>query len=101
MPYEIYETEVFSVLYKNMEKKEQEWVDKIKFQLKENPSAGKPLRYEWFREKKFENKRLYYLIYSNMKRVLLVSFGSKKYQQSVINHILENKERYKKIIESV
>ena len=101
MPYAVYETETFSRLYEAMEKSEQEWVNSIKLQLKENPNTGKPLKFEWFREKKFGDKRMYYLIYQNISRVLLVSFGSKKSQQKIINHILENKENYKKIIESV
>lgn len=101
MPYQIYKTETFSKLYEAMEKVEQEWVDKIKLQLIENPQVGKPLRFEWFREKKFGDKRLYYLIYKDVSKILLVSFGTKKDQQKIINHIIENKERYRKIIESV
>ena len=101
MPYDIYETETFSKLYESMETVERDWVDKIKLQLKENPDVGKPLRFDWFREKKYGDKRLYYLIYQNLSRVLLVAFGSKKDQQKIIDHVLENKDRYKNIIESV
>ncbi|MBI2545916.1 hypothetical protein HYV81_01940 [Candidatus Woesearchaeota archaeon] len=101
MVYDIYETEYFSRLYATMEKDEREWVGKIKLQLKENLYTGKPLRFEWFREKKFGDKRLYYLIYENHNKVLLVAFGSKKAQQQIISYILENKERYKKLIESI
>ena len=99
-PYFIYETETFSKLYEVMEKEEKEWVDKLKLQIKDNPKVGKPLRFDWFREKKFGDKRIYYLIYKNLNRVLLVSFGTKKEQQKIIDHILENKERYRKLIES-
>jgi len=99
MPYQIYETETFSKLYKAMEKAEQDWVDKIKQQLTENPQTGKPLRFDWFREKKFGDKRMYYLIYKDASRILLVSFGAKKDQQKIIEHVIENKERYKKIVE--
>ena len=56
MPYQIYETETFSKLYGAMEKVEQDWVNKIKLQLIENPNTGKPLKFEWFREKKFGKK---------------------------------------------
>ena len=101
MPYDIYETETFSKLYESMETVERDWVDKIKLQLKENPDVGKSLRFDWFREKKYGDKRLYYLIYQNLSRVLLVAFGSKKDQQKIIDHVLENKDRYKNIIESV
>lgn len=100
MPCQIYETETFSKLYETMEKDEQEWVDKIKHQLIENPQVGKPLRFDWFREKKFGNKRMYYLIYKGVSKILLVSFGPKKDQQKIIDHVIENKERYRKIIES-
>ena len=101
MPYQVYETETFSKLYEVMEKVEQEWVDKIKRQLIENPQVGKPLRFDWFREKKFGNKRMYYLIYKDVSKILLVSFGTKRDQQKIIDHVIENKERYRKIIESV
>lgn len=101
MVYQIYETETFSRLYEVMEKEEQKWVEHIKKQLKENPIVGKPLRFSWFREKKFGNKRLYYLIYKNLNKMLLVSFGSKKDQQKIIDYIIKNKDRYRKIIESI
>ena len=61
MQSQTYETETFSKLYGAMEKVEQEWVDKVKQQLRENPDMGKPLRFDWFREKKFGDKRMYYL----------------------------------------
>ena len=101
MSYQIYETETFSKLYEAMEKVEQEWVNKIRQQLTETPQTGKPLRFDWFREKKFGDKRMYYLIYKDVSKILLVSFGSKKDQQKIIDHVIENKERYRKIIESV
>ena len=101
MAYQIYETDTFSKLYQAMEKAEQEWIEKIKHQLVLNPKAGRPLKFEWFREKKFGNKRMYYLIYRDVSKILLVSFGTKKEQQAIINQVVENKERYRKIIESV
>ena len=101
MPYQIYETETFSKLYDVMEKVEQEWVEKIKQQLIENSQVGKPLKFDWFRENKFGDKRMYYLVYKNVSKILLVSFGSKKYQQKIIDHVIGNKERYRKIIGSV
>ncbi len=95
----VLETETFSRLFEALEKKEKEWIKKIIQQLKENPKAGKPLRLEWFREKKLGGKRLYYLVYEKSNAVLLVAFGGKKEQQKIIAHILQNKERYKKIVE--
>ena len=95
---EVYETEPFSELYSALEKKEQEWIEKIKTPLSENLNAGKPLRYYWFREKKLDNKRLYFLINEKTKKAILLAFGPKKEQQKIIEHIILNKERYLKLI---
>lgn len=95
---EVYETEPFSEICAALEKKEQEWIEKIKEQLSENLSVGKPLRYDWFREKKLDNKRLYFIINEKTKKAILLAFGPKKEQQKIINHIILNKERYLKLI---
>ena len=95
---DIYETEIFSKLYDACEKKERDWINKIKDQLKENLRVGKPLTLGWFREKKFENKRLYFLINEQRNKAILVAFGTKKEQRRIINYILWNKERFLKTI---
>ncbi len=94
----VFETEAFSELYEICETSEQVWIDKMKDQLAQNLRVGKPLKYDWFREKKLGNKRLYYLINESTKKAILVAFGSKKEQQQIIRHILLNKERYLKCI---
>ncbi|PIN98170.1 MAG: hypothetical protein COT90_05590 [Candidatus Diapherotrites archaeon CG10_big_fil_rev_8_21_14_0_10_31_34] len=96
----VLETETFSHLFNTLEREEKEWIKKIIGQLQEDSNVGKPLRFKWFREKKFGGKRLYYLIYEKSGTVLLVAFGAKKEQQKIISHILQNKERYKKIVEN-
>ena len=98
MPNEVLETEAFARLFGLLEKTEQEWIKKIIRQLENNPKTGKPLGYDWFREKKFKGKRLYYLSHQKTNKILLVSFGKKKQQQKIIDHVLENKERYLKIV---
>lgn len=92
--FEIFETEPFHLLFEKLDKREQEWIHKMKYQLQANPFAGKPLHFEWFREKKFENKRLYYIVSQQYQRVLIFGFGNKKEQQKIINHLLLNKEKY-------
>ncbi|MBS3123781.1 hypothetical protein J4437_04040 [Candidatus Woesearchaeota archaeon] len=91
---EIYETEEFSRVCGSLEKFEQDWIEKIKDQLVENLNVGKPLRFDWFREKKLGSKRLFYLINVSSKKAILIAYGTKKEQQSIINHIIINKERY-------
>lgn len=63
----------------------QKQVDKIEDQLVENPYVGKPLNVEWFREKKVENYRIYYLIYNDLETVFMVAISEKKDQQKAIN----------------
>jgi len=94
----VLETETFSRLFDALENKEKEWIKKIIQQLKENSKVGKPLGFDWFREKKLGSKRLYYLIYEKSSTVLLVAFGGKKDQKKIIAYILQNKERYRKIV---
>ncbi len=94
----VFETETFSRLYDTADKTIQNWVDKVKDQLAENFDIGKPLRFEWFREKKFGAWRIFYLVNEKQRKVLLVALGTKKNQQRIINHILINRERYLKQI---
>ena len=95
---EVYETATFTKIKEACEKKEQEWIEKMKDQLKDNLNVGKPLRYAWFREKKFENKRLFYVMNEKTNKALLLAFGQKRQQQKVIDHIIQNKERYLTLI---
>ena len=87
--YAIFLTKPFEELFYALEKSEQIWIDKIKKKLEENVT-GKPLGFEWFREKKYENKRLYFLVDEQNKKILLVAFATKKDQQKVINFIKSN-----------
>jgi len=87
--YEIYATYTFKKVFDSLDKSEKQWITNIKDKLKEQPT-GKPLGYEWFREKKYLNKRLYFLIDENSKRILLVTFASKKDQKEIILFIKSN-----------
>ena len=64
-----------------------EWVDKMEDQLVENPYVGDQIRVPWFREKKKDKFRIYYLIYNDLKAVYMVGISAKKDQQRVINTI--------------
>jgi len=65
----------------------QEKVDRIENQLVQNPYAGKLLGVKWFRERKIEEHRVYYLVYDNLESVFMVAISRKKDQQKVINTI--------------
>ena len=70
----------------------------IKEKLRENLNIGKPLKFNWFREKKFGKKRLYYLTNEKNRKAVLLAFGTKRNQQDIINHIIENREDYLTLI---
>jgi hypothetical protein len=96
---EVYETEVFSKLYNACVRAEQRWIDKVKSQLTENLRIGKPLRFDWFREKKLGSKRLFFLINERTHKAVLIAFGTKKEQQKIINHVIANRERYLRFVD--
>ena len=87
--YIVHATDTFKKLYSTLDKSEQQWIEKTKKNLEVNPT-GKILQFSWFREKKYLNKRLYYLIDEESKKILFVSFASKKKQQDIISFVKEN-----------
>ena len=72
-----------SKLHQDFQKK----VDKIEDQLVENPYIGDAISVKWFREKRIENFRVYYLIYEDLNSVFMVAISGKKDQQKIINTI--------------
>ncbi len=101
MSCDIYKTESFARTLEVLEKDEKEWVNKIVSKLKENPETGKPLRFPWFKEKKFKRKRLYFLVYDELNKILFVAFGNKKDQQKIIDSVTRNLDAYKKLAENL
>ena len=92
--FEVFGTDELTKQLLGLEKREQDWIYKIMRQLKTNPFSGKPLRFDWFREKKFENKQLYFVVAKGKKQVLLIAFGDKKKQQKIIDTFWVNREIY-------
>ena len=87
MPWAIYHTHTFDEKLANMPKDFQDWLDKIEDQLTVNPYVGDPIRVPWFREKKKDKYRIYYLINKEIQAVYVVSLSEKKDQQAIINAI--------------
>ena len=100
MTYSIYTTENFDkevIKFKIDDKR----LQKIFLQLKENPYIGDQLRYKNLREKRINEKRIYYLVYDDLKCVLVVATSDKKSQQETINHIIDCFDEYKKYLEKI
>ena len=87
--YKTYATDTFKKIYNSLNQGEKDWINKTKAKLKESPS-GKTLKYRWFKEKKYLNKRLYFLIDEKSRKILFISFAPKKEQQQIIDYVKAN-----------
>ncbi|MFC1648363.1 hypothetical protein ACFL1B_02780 [Nanoarchaeota archaeon] len=94
----VYELEYFSKAIESIEKDEKEWIEKIRCQLQNNLFIGKPLRFQWLREKRYHNKRLFFIINPKTNKALLISFCDKKGQQETIEQLIRTRETYFKLI---
>ncbi len=85
--FRVFTTREFDNDFKKLDNSIQERINKELEQLKANPYVGKPLGYKFFREKKIENYRFYYLIYEEYAIVFSIAISAKKDQQAVIDKI--------------
>ena len=84
-----------------LSKQEEGRVKKFEQDLKQNPYQGRPLGYDFFREKKFNGKRMYFLVYESHQVVFIVTISGKKTQQQVIDVIKANLDVYKDQIDKL
>lgn len=85
--YKIFTTEEFDQRFKKLDPQIQRQISKEIDQLEINPHSGKPLGYAFFREKKVQNYRVYYLIYDEYVVVFVITISTKKDQQDAIDKI--------------
>lgn len=86
-------------LFKRFSKEEQKEVENFeKKQLVNNPYVGDHLGYQFFREKKIGVKRVYFLVYEDLKAVLMVGVSDKKTQQETIDDIKSRLKEYYGVI---
>ena len=85
--YKVFHTNRFEKELRKINHTFKNWLDKIENQIVKNPYVGKPIDFPWFREKKFKNYRVYFIIYEKEKSVVFVAISTKKDQQRVINSI--------------
>jgi len=74
---------------------------KIPEKLSVNPLSGNQLSYPFLREKRIKEKRIYYLVYEDLKLVLLVAVSGKKNQQATIDHIKNGLDEFRKAAENI
>lgn len=66
-----------------------------------NPFVGDLIAYRFLREKRIREKRIYYLVYEDLKLVLLVATSGKKNQQATIDHIKRHLDEFRKVAEVI
>ncbi|MBX4196146.1 hypothetical protein KW805_00990 [Candidatus Pacearchaeota archaeon] len=93
--FKVFTTREFDEDFDKLDGSEKIRVRKFIDQLEEKGgNVGKPLSVPFFREKKFDGKRLYFLFYEDFAVVLAVALSDKKAQQATINEILNNLDTY-------
>ncbi len=98
--YKVFRTSRFDKeLEKQLSKEEQKEVENFeKKQLTNYPYVGDPLSFRFFREKKVGGKRVYFLVYEDIKAVLMIAISDKKTQQATIDEVKNHLDNYYQII---
>ena len=99
--FRVFRSEWYENKLGKLDRAEQEMVIKFEQRLKEQPYAGKPLGYKFFREKKFNGKRLIFLVYEERNALFLVTITDKKAQQHEIDLIKAHLDVYKDILKKM
>ncbi len=86
---------------KFLTKEEQIRVDKIEDEIAERGFTGNPLGFKFLREKRIDGKRIYFLVYEDLKSALMVSVSDKKTQQETIDRIKRLLPEFKKLTEEL
>ncbi len=96
--FDIFRSEWYNSKLDKLDNSEKDKVSKFEQKLKFEPYSGKPLGYIFFRERKFGEKRVLFLVYEEHKAIFLVTITDKKAQQKDIDKIKTNLDNYKTLI---
>lgn len=84
-----------------LSKSEQEQLEHIEDDITEMGFTGDPLGLRFLREKRISGKRVYFLVYEDLKAVLMVSISDKKTQQETIDKIKVFLPEFKQMMEEL
>src|SRR3990167_566037 len=99
--YKVFRSIAFQEEITKYDKSIQDRVDKIEDKLMFNSKYGNPLGTEWFRESRFENYRIYFLVYEDLSAIYIVAISEKRDQQKTINTIKIFLEFFREEIEKL
>ena len=94
MKFKVYRTKTFDKGFDRLPFAEQEMIKKFEKKLVDAPYLGRPLGYVFFREKKLNSRRIYFLIYEDVVIILMVAISDKKAQQVTIDAIKSKLNEY-------
>jgi mRNA-degrading endonuclease RelE of RelBE toxin-antitoxin system len=101
MRYRVIATQTYKEEKKKWSKSDQKTTEKIEKKLTDNPYVGDQCQYKFLREKRVGGKRIYFLVYDDLKLVLLVATSGKKDQQDTINHVIEQFDEFKELAKKI
>lgn len=97
--FRIFKTAAYDEDYEKLDHSERLRVDDIVDSLFDSGDVtGRPLGLPFFREKKFDGKRVLYLVYSKLSAILLLAITDKKIQEATINEVLLHLDQYKQYV---
>lgn len=99
--YKVFSTETYDREVRKLPKEYQLMAERIAKELSFNPYSGRGLGYEFLREKRIKEKRMYFLVYDDIVLVLLIATSGKKDQKATINHIKNHLKEFKKYAEEL
>lgn len=95
MSYAVFTTKTFDREVEKLDSDKQDRISKLFLQLRDNPQTGDQIRFKFFREKRIDEKRVYYLIYDDLQIVLFVAVSGKKDQRETINYIVKHFDEFR------
>ena len=98
MKFKVFRTKTFDKNFAKLPNTEQREVEGFEMEISDNPFVGKPLGYDFLREKRLNGRRVYYLIYEDFVVVLMAAISDKKTQQATIDAIKDNLNEYYEMI---
>ncbi len=98
--YKVFRTEEFERrMRKLLTNEQQQRVDTIEEEIKGKGFTGDPLGLPFLREKRIDDKRVYFLVYEDLNAALMVSVSDKKAQQVTINTIKALLPEFRELVE--
>ena len=92
---------IYEEVISKLSSTDQERINTLIQQFISNPYVGDSLQIKFIREKRFNGKRIHYVIFDDLKVVLIVAISDKKTQQRTINSIRSNMNEYRNYVKSI